>query len=228
MAVMAQALGHELNNTLAAMALRLEILHEDVPKDSPARESLTVLDAATRQGVALVSRVRDLARLARPLAARPVALADVIDDAVAAAGLRRLGTPGVELVTEQLLPASDRGRHDPPTRRLTVVGDRGELTLAVRELIENALDAVGDTGHVRVETDMQGRHVVGRVIDDGPGVAPDALAHAFDPFFTTRGVRGRGLGLTIALAIALRHGGDLRLAPGPRGGCVATLELPAR
>jgi signal transduction histidine kinase len=215
MAEMARALGHEINNTLAAMSLRLEMLGQDVPPDSPAHDNVTVLEAAARQGTMLVARVRALARLARPLVPRPVSVSAVVDDAVDAVQPRVAAAPGVELVVERG-PA------------LTVTGDRAELALAVRELLDNALDAIGDAGRVRVTTGLRGRTVACGVEDDGPGLGPEALARAFEPFFTTRPDRGRGLGLTIALAVAARHDGDLHLASPAAGvGCVATLELPA-
>ena len=214
MAEMARALGHEVNNTLAATVLRLEMLAQDVPADSPAQESVAVIEEATRQGIALVRRVRELARLARPLVPRPVDFATVVMAALRPLRERLATLPRVDIVTElAALPA--------------VSGDATELTLAVSELIGNALDAVGGRGgHVRIATGKDGQDVYCRVADDGPGIAPETLAHAFDPFVTTTGARGRGLGLTIALAVATRHDGTVRLAGAPGGGVVATLRLP--
>jgi signal transduction histidine kinase len=213
MAEMARALGHEVNNTLATIVLRVEMLAEDLPAGAPARESVAVIDAVTRQGVALVRRVRELARLSRPLARRPVHLAAAVADAFASLRERLAALPGVEIATEHAAV--------PP-----VSGDRAELALAVRELVDNALDAVGDGGRVRVVTGVEGAMVYCRVEDDGAAVTPAALARAFEPFFTTRGERGRGLGLTIALGVAARHDGGVHLAPAPGGGSVATLRLP--
>jgi signal transduction histidine kinase len=213
MAEMARALGHEVNNTLAAIVLRLEMLAEDVPVSGPARENVATIETATREGVALVRRLRDLSRLTRPLVPRPVALAAIVDDALAAVRERLAGLPGVALVTDHAVA--------PP-----VAGDRAELALAVRELVNNALDAVAAEGRVRIVTGTQGSTVYCRVVDDGAGVTADVLARAFDPFVSTRVERGRGLGLTIALTVAARHEGDVRLAPAAGRGCVATLELP--
>jgi two-component system sensor histidine kinase TctE len=109
----------------------------------------------------------------------------------------------------------------------SVSGDAAELTLAVSELIGNALDAVArGGGRVRISTGREGGDVVCQVADDGPGIGADALPHIFEPFFTTSGERGRGLGLTIALSVATRHDGDLRLVPAADRGVLATLRLP--
>jgi signal transduction histidine kinase len=214
MAEMARSLGHEINNTLAAMVLRLEMLTEDAPPTGLVRESIDVLDTAARQGTALVGRLRDMARLSRPLLPRPIALAPAVDDAVEAVRARVAASARIALSVEHATAPA-------------VAGDRSEIALAVRELLHNAVDALEGAGAVRVETGARGRFVWCRVIDDGPGIAPELRARAFDPFVTTRGARGRGLGLTLALTVAARHEGDLRLEPGRDGGTIATLEVPA-
>jgi signal transduction histidine kinase len=213
MAALARPLGHELNNIFGAMVLQLEILTQDVPPTGAARQSLAILETAARQGVDIVRRVRDLARLSRPLLRRPVDLRAVVDDALATVRARIDAHPGVAVTIE-------------PGPVPRVLGDPGELALAVRELINNALDAVGAAGRIRIVTGTDGRVAVCRVVDDGEGVAADVRAHAFEPFVSTRPERGRGLGLTIALAVASRHGGEVQLAPAPHGGTVATLRLP--
>jgi signal transduction histidine kinase len=213
MAELARALGHEMNNTLGAMTLQLEMLAQDAPYTGPARESLSVLEAAGQQGLGLVRRVRDFARLSRPLVPRPVEVRTVVDEALRGLRARLDGLPGVELTIDHAAAP-------------VVLGDAGELALAVRELVTNALDAVGDAGHVRIVTGAAGAFVSCRVVDDGNGVAAEMQARAFEPFVSTRAERGRGLGLTIALAVAARHDGDVELTAAPRRGSVATLRVP--
>ena len=64
------------------------------------------------------------------------------------------------------------------------------------------------------------------VEDEGPGLSPEALEHAFDPFYTTK-QGGTGLGLSIAFQIVDQQGGDLRAENREAGGARFTLELPA-
>ena len=213
MTELARALGHEMNNTLGAMLLQIELLGQDASLNGFARESVGILETAAQQGLGLVHRVRDFSRLARPLVPRPVDLGAAVDAAVAAVRPRLAGLPRVELAIEH-------------AAKTPVLGDAAELTLAMRELISNALDAVADAGHVRIVTGVDAGFVCCRVIDDGDGMASETRARAFEPFVSTRSERGRGLGLTIALAVALRHDGDLALAAAPRRGAVATLRVP--
>ena len=213
MAEFARAFGHEMTNTLGAMTLQLEMLTQDVPRIGSAGESLDILETAAQQGIGLVRRVRDLGRLSRRFVPRPVDLRAVVDDALRAVRSQLDARSRVTLTVD----------HDTVP---LVPGDAGELALAVRELIANALDAVGETGCVRVVTAADGSFVACRVIDDGDGVTRDLHARAFEPFVSTRTERGRGLGLTIARAVAARHDGTVDLAPAPGRGAVATLRVP--
>jgi signal transduction histidine kinase len=213
MAELARALGHEVNNTLGAMTLQIELLAQDTPATGFARASVGILEAAAQQGITLVRRVRDLARLSRPLAPRPVDLRAAVDGALQAVQPRLAGLPGVKLTTAHA--------ETPP-----VLGDPDEIGLAVRELVTNALDAVGDAGRVHVVTAVDGAFVACRVVDDGDGMTPETRAQAFEPFVSVHPERGRGLGLTIALAVAVRHDGEVTLAAAPRRGSVATLRVP--
>ncbi len=103
------------------------------------------------------------------------------------------------------------------------------LKRAIRNLLANAL-RYGDGA--RVDLIAQDKAAVVLISDRGPGMPPDELARAFDPFF--RGDRSRtqgdgsGLGLPTALAIVRSHGGTLELTNLPSGGLLATMCLPCR
>jgi signal transduction histidine kinase len=92
-----------------------------------------------------------------------------------------------------------------------------ELNQVWTNLVANALDAMGDSGTLRVRAGADGDGVVVEIADTGPGMPPEVRQHAFDPFFTTKGVgEGTGLGLDISRRIVERQGGDIavRSAPG--------------
>ena len=85
-----------------------------------------------------------------------------------------------------------------------------ELNQVWLNLLDNALDAIPDGGHVAVSGRAELDRVVVRVVDDGPGIAPDVVSHIFDPFFTTKPPgEGTGLGLDIARRLVRRYHGDL-------------------
>jgi signal transduction histidine kinase len=110
-----------------------------------------------------------------------------------------------------------------------VLGDRRLLERAVVNLLENALQAVGENGHIEVglrPADAGGR-VELWVQDSGPGIDPDLAERIFEPFFSTK-TGGSGLGLPLVRKIAEDHGGGVSLSRPAEGGTRATLWLPAR
>jgi signal transduction histidine kinase len=102
----------------------------------------------------------------------------------------------------------------PDLPRVDAVG--GELNQVWMNLLDNALDAVDVGGHVTVTAKPEGRWLVVRVIDDGPGIAPEHRSRIFDPFFTTKPPGdGTGLGLEIARARVRGNGGDIEFDSRP-------------
>ena len=101
-----------------------------------------------------------------------------------------------------------------------------ELNQVWTNLISNAQQALGGKGTITIETAAEATAVVVRVIDDGPGVAADALPQIFEPFFTTKPKgEGTGLGLGIARKIVDKHGGEMRCESQP-GRTVFEVRLP--
>jgi signal transduction histidine kinase len=92
-----------------------------------------------------------------------------------------------------------------------------ELNQVWTNLVTNALDAMGDSGTLRVSTRPDGdAGVVVEVADTGGGMTDEVAKHAFDPFFTTKPVgQGTGLGLDIVRRIVDRHGGEITVDNGP-------------
>jgi signal transduction histidine kinase len=120
----------------------------------------------------------------------------------------------------------DYDRTLPP---LTIHGS--ELNQVWTNLLDNAIDAVGDDGTITVRTRRDGDCILVDIADTGPGIPPDARSRVFEPFFTTKDVgRGTGLGLDTARRIvADRHGGSITFETGDKGTTFYVwipLELP--
>jgi signal transduction histidine kinase len=91
-----------------------------------------------------------------------------------------------------------------------------ELNQVWTNLIDNAIDAMGGEGKLRVRTYRQDDSVVVEITDDGPGIAPEVQSHIFEPFFTTKGVgEGTGLGLDTVMRIVKKHRGDIQVSSKP-------------
>jgi signal transduction histidine kinase len=109
--------------------------------------------------------------------------------------------------------------------RLTVRGS--ELNQVWTNLLDNAIDALGERGTITIATRADGSCAVVEIADDGPGVPEDLAGRVFDPFFTTKDVgHGTGLGLATARRIVVeRHDGSLTLDSRP-GHTVFRVRLP--
>ena len=92
----------------------------------------------------------------------------------------------------------------------------GELNQVWTNLIDNALDAMGGQGELRVRTAREPDGILVEIGDTGPGIPPEVLPRIFDPFFTTKGVGdGTGLGLDTACRIIRNHHGTIRAESKP-------------
>jgi signal transduction histidine kinase len=104
--------------------------------------------------------------------------------------------------------------------------DREQLRRAAVNLVRNAVEAAPVASQVELVGRVQDGEAIIEVRDRGPGLAPDARASLFRPFFTTK-ERGTGLGLALAKKVADAHGGTLALDPREDGGTVARLAIPS-
>lgn len=92
----------------------------------------------------------------------------------------------------------------------------GELNQVWLNVIDNALDAIPDSGEIEISACRELDMVVVHVIDNGPGIPKDVMPHIFDPFFTTKQPgQGTGLGLDIARRLLRRYQGDIEFQSRP-------------
>lgn len=196
---------HELKNPLAAIKALLQLSRS--ADDKVGRRITVALAEVERMEVI----VRDYIAFTRPLGELrlgEVDLLELIADVAAVLEARAEGR-GVQL--ERLgVPVLVRADH----RRLRE---------ALYNLVDNAIAASPAGSAVVVQLESSEAFAWIKVRDRGPGI-PAALVDA--PPFTTTKPEGTGLGLTIARAAVLQHGGDLRFSPNPKGGTVAIIELP--
>ncbi len=130
---------------------------------------------------------------------------------------------GYKLKHTQIALVRDYDRTLP---KLTVRGS--ELNQVWTNLLDNAIDALGEQGTITITTHADGNCAVVEITDDGPGIAEDVAGRIFDPFFTTKDVGdGTGLGLATARRIVVdRHDGSLTLDTSSPGATTFRVRLP--
>ncbi len=206
----AAGVAHEMRNTLAGVSASLSVLARRVPEDGDAASVI----AKVRERVQRATEVmNDLLDFARPLVLRflPVPARLVV---VAAADQVRDTYPGAEIEMEVADPS------------LRVLADPVRLQMALVNLGNNAMQAMGGTGKLRFTCRAVPGGVEIVVSDQGPGVPESAREQIFQPFFTTRAA-GSGLGLANVRKVVEAHGGHVEVLPiGP--GAHIRLLLPPR
>ena len=198
------AVSHELRTPLTSMHMAADLLLRDAtgPLGDEQRELVEIVRGDAERMKTLTARLLGLARVevgGRPHT--PVDLARVARDAAA----------GVHLV------AVDRGVEVAVDGTATVAGDVDGLTMAVSNLVANAVRYAASRVAVRVEAEDGGARVA--VEDDGPGISPGDVDRVFEPLVqAARGPGGSaGLGLAIVRRVAEAHGGRAWAEPGPGG-----------
>ncbi|HYE92827.1 MAG TPA: HAMP domain-containing sensor histidine kinase, partial [Terriglobales bacterium] len=209
---LASGAAHHLNNILAVIVGRVDLLLDDV-SDAARRRPLEAVAKAARDAAEIVRRVSEFARVRPRHGRRAVDLGAIVQDTLEAT--RQLwDLPGIELVTSI----------DPVP---SLAGDAVALRDAVVHLVTNAVEAVPDGGRIAVTTRVAEARVELLVEDSGAGMTEDVRQRAFEPFFTTKGVQRRGLGLSAAYGIVTDHGGVIAIASEPGRGTRVTVQLPA-
>ncbi len=214
---MSASISHELNQPLAAIrsyADNAGVLLDHQRLDD-ARGNLRQISELTGRMASIIAHLRAFARRDRH-APESVALQPALEDALALVAKRRRALE-VELV------------RDLPDATLWVQAGETRLRQVLGNLLSNALDALAEKAPPRriwlsVETTAEGVDLTLR--DNGPGFSEQALAHAREPFFTTKTrTQGLGLGLAICETLMRALGGELLLANHPDGGARVTLRL---
>lgn len=224
------SIAHDFANLLNIVASNLELVRRMGPADARVAAALARAQRAVDNGTTLTRQLMSLARR-RELAVEDVDLREVV--AAALPLLEQAAGSGVELRLEAP-PSLPRCR-----------ADRSQVEVALINLVVNARDAMGGpgtaSGHVvlrlaAVQRSPEAR-LFGRatrqpfvelaVEDDGPGMPEDVRRRALEPFFTTKGENGTGLGLAQVYGVLRQLGGDVAIDSTPGQGTAIRLLFPA-
>lgn len=215
---MAAGAAHEMNNPLAVIAGRSQLLSMSLTQGSRDQQAAQLVFQESHKLSDLITALHMFAAPPTP-ECRPVELLGLLDDVVRTARQAR----------------SKRERNIEIT-----MGVKGELPIihcdpamiarALTELLLNALQAnpKGEV-HLSAYVDSANESVVMAAVDDGDGMDGRTLTHAFDPFFSSKPAgRQVGMGLARAQQLVLAHGGQIHLVSRMNEGTTATLRLPIR
>ena len=225
---MASGIAHDINNAISPIGLYAESLLETEPGLSPnGRACLQVIERAIDDVAATVARMREFYRQREPQLA--------------------LSTVNANLMIKHVVDLTRARWSDMPQQRGIVIdmrqelgselpsilGVEGEIREALTNLIFNAVDAMPDGGTVTLRTryvarmaDDERPHVLVEVSDTGTGMDEATQRRCLEPFFTTKGERGTGLGLATVYGMVERHGAHVTIESQLQQGTTVRLAFP--
>lgn len=210
---------HDVNNALNPIMAAAYLLRHHAESPEAVRDYADRIRKAAEIGAATASRV------GRFIRQEPVhvggdevidlsALADEVVDLTEPMRLRR-SSEAQEVRVERQLGADVHMRGLP-----------GEIREALLNLVQNAIDAMPKGGTLTLRTAVEGNEVCIAVRDTGVGMTEEVRERAFDPFFSTKGAGGTGLGLAEVYGIARRHRGSAAITSVPERGTEVLLRFP--
>jgi signal transduction histidine kinase len=205
MQTMTAGIAHEVRNPLNAAKLQLELLERRLRKRVDDERLVEPCELAQREIERLTQLLNDFLAFARP----PELMPEDRDVAQVVSGV-------VEL---ERITAEQRGAdltYNTTQPRLIAHVDGGKIHQLVLNLVRNAIEAVGEGGHVGVSLDADEAAVRIAVSDDGPGIPEDIRSRIYEPFFSTK-AGGTGLGMSIVHSLVALHGGSIDVQSSPSG-----------
>lgn len=222
-AEMAGGVVHDFSNALMTVIGYSDTLIREegrvLDDKTTAREYLEIINRAGRDAAEVVSRLRDFYR-PRDTADLFIAvdLNLIAEQAVLSTQPKwkksLLANETAITVATELQPVS------------AVVGNPSELREILTNLIFNAVDAMPHGGKITVRTRMANREAIIEVADNGSGMTPDVRNRCLNPFFSTKGDKGTGLGLAMVFGIVKRHQGTLQIDTQIGRGTSFRISLP--
>ena len=221
---MASGIAHDFNNTLSPILGFSELLllnPKTLDDKDKAKERLRIIHTAAQDATKVVSRLREFYRpREKEDLSAPVNLKLVVEQTI------RLTQPKWK---DQALADGITVNMAAELQDVSPIGgDESELREVLTNLIFNAVDALAEDGTITLRTRPDGEHVILEVSDTGAGMTEEVRQHCLEPFFSTKGERGTGLGLSMVYGIIQRHQGTVDLESEPGKGTTFRIRLPVQ
>jgi CheY-like chemotaxis protein/two-component sensor histidine kinase len=221
---MASGIAHDINNAISPIPLYTALIGNEAGLSRQARANLRVIERAVRDVEETVGRMRQFYSQSYE---EELARLDLSQVARHAIDLTRPRWRDVQHEKGITIDLQREFEEDLPP----VMGSEGEIRQAVTNLILNAVDAMPDGGILSLRTWIATgtpAHVILEVSDTGVGMDEETQERCFEPFFSTKGERGTGMGLATVYGAMQRHGGDVQVESAPGEGTTVRLIFPLR
>ena len=209
---MTSVIAHEINNPLESITNLLYLVRQDLPSDSESAQYIVQAESELER---IAGITKQTLRWGRENSGR----VEKFQAGSVFAEVLRLFRGKLR---NRDVRSEVRGGND-----VVIEGIVGQIRQVVANLVANAIDAAHVGGNIWIEARQRDHTVEIIVGDDGIGMEPEVRSQLFQPFYSTKGDLGNGLGLYISHEIVERHGGELRVETSPGHGTTVHVLLPA-
>jgi len=212
---LAASIAHELNNPLTVILGHAQMLRMQAEEDSNQARKLEKVESEALRAAKITRGLLDFSRRREPKH-EPVSVNALVPRALDLINSKLRGRGiVVETVLEERAPM--------------IHGDADQLTQVLLNLAGNAIDAMGESGHLTVTTSRTEDGLELAVRDTGAGMDAEQVSRIFEPFYTTKPEgKGTGLGLSVTLGILKSHGGVIAVESAPGQGTTMRVRLPQK
>jgi len=220
---MASGIAHDINNALSPAAVYAQsLLEHEESLSARAREQLVVIQRAIEDVANTVARMREFYRMREPqLQHGPVDANHMLQQV---AELTRARWSDMALERGVVIKLETSFEEDLPP----ITGAENEIRDAITNLVLNAVDAMPEGGTLALRSfrDRASERIGIEIRDTGLGMNAQVRARCLEPFYTTKGERGTGLGLAMVYGMIQRHSGELQIESEPGKGTTMRLLFP--
>lgn len=217
---LAAGIAHEINNPLGIILGFAQDILDEIPDKDPLFESVKIIEQETARCVKVVRNLLDLSRL------KPPQITDV--------NLVHLLKDCLTLLAPKLKKNKIALNCEIPDTRLMMRLDPQQIQQVFINVLINAIQAMPLGGNLHISLNpehisvsaREANQVIVKITDTGHGIPKDQLNAVFDPFFSTKGSKGTGLGLTVCQRIIEDHCGTIAIESTEGSGTTCTLLLP--
>jgi signal transduction histidine kinase/CheY-like chemotaxis protein len=214
----AAGVGHDLRNLLAVTLGRAQLALEKVKYNGKLKSDLRIIEQAALDGAEVVNRLQSFTKIGSDLSFELVDMNRILLDALQMIEPRLSQQREIEDVTTDVIVNLGEVQ--------SVKGKPSELREMLTNILVNAIESMPAGGKLTLTSRQENNSVVISIDDTGVGIASKVRKRIFEPFYTTKGPQGVGLGLSIAYSVAKKHGGDIVVSSEVGKGSTFTIRLP--
>ena len=213
----AGGVAHDFNNILGIILGNIQLL-KTAERDEKALAKLARAERAALDGIETVRRIQEFTRQRSTSASEVLNLSEMAQELVET--MRPIYENQTSPSGSSIAVRVEAGEG------AFAAGSSAEIRQVLTNIFLNAVQAMPDGGEITLRTGREGVSSWVSIADTGVGMSPEVRERVFEPFFTTRGVEGTGLGLSVAYGIVRRHDGSIVVESEPGKGTTVTVYLP--